>query len=351
MDKNNPNSFLNFVAAVFLIGFIFFILKELQAIILPLFVAVIVSFVFYPFYSFLIKKKLSSGISIVLVIISILLVTNIASLFIVTSVNSFSDEFPKYEEKFNRLYDETVDKLNISDKEMQGINSFFNIKNLITDGKLTNTIKSVLTSVTGLMGNYILILFYVIFLFSEYTSIRHRVNKAFSEEKEEKIYKILEDIFSGVKDYIAGKTLLSFMQAVVIGIILWAFGVDFFFIWAFMFFLSDFIPNIGSLITSILVMIVMLLQFESFMMPIIILIILILIQNIKGNIIEPKIFGKRLDLSPLLLFFSLIFWGYLWGIVGMILSVPIMSMIKITLMNIPATKPIAILMSNNAESA
>ena len=115
-----------------------------------------------------------------------------------------------------------------------------------------------------------------------------------------------------------------------------------------MFFISDFIPNIGSLIVSVLVMIVMLLQFNSLVFPLIILAVLILIQNLKGNIIEPKFFGHRLDLSPLVLFFSLIFWGYIWGIVGMILSVPIMSMIKITFMNIPATKPIAILMSNSA---
>ena len=109
-----------------------------------------------------------------------------------------------------------------------------------------------------------------------------------------------------------------------------------------MFFLTDFVPNVGSLIASILVTIVMLLQFESIVTPVIILGVLILIQNIKGNIIEPKIFGAKLDLSPLLLLFSLLFWGYVWGIVGMILSVPIMSMIKIIFMNIPATRSIEI---------
>ena len=136
----------------------------------------------------------------------------------------------------------------------------------------------------------------------------------------------------------------------MIGVFLWICGVDFYFIWAFLFFLTDFVPNVGSLIASILVTIVMLLQFESIVTPVIILGVLILIQNIKGNIIEPKIFGAKLDLSPLLLLFSLLFWGYVWGIVGMILSVPIMSMIKIIFMNIPATRSIAILMSNNAES-
>lgn len=348
-DKNNPYRFLNFTAAAFLTGVTFYLLKELQAIILPVFLAIIITFIFYPLYKFLITKKIPAGISIVIVVLVIIIISNIYSLFIVTSINSFSQEFPKYEHKFADLYSRTITSLNLSDNEVQNLNNTFNLKNLFSGGKLSGIISGIFSSLTGLMGNYILILFYVIFMLSEVKSIRTRIKLAFSEEREERIYTTLIDIFSDVKNYISGKTLLSFIQAVVIGTVLWIFGVDFFIIWAFLFFLTDFIPNIGSLIASILVTLVMILQFEGIILPLIILAILIVIQNLKGNIIEPKIFGKRLDLSPLLLFFSLIFWGYIWGIVGMILSVPIMSMIKITLINIPQTKPLAILMSNTAE--
>ncbi|HMQ69289.1 MAG TPA: AI-2E family transporter [Ignavibacteria bacterium] len=350
MSEKNPNSFLNFVAALFLMGFLVFVLIELQSILLPLFIALIISLVFMPLYRFLNSKKIPSAISIVIIILIIILVSNVASVFIFTSMNTFSSEFPKYEQKVIYIFDNITKTLNISESEVQTFSHNFNIKSLLAEGKLTATITNIFSGVTALMGNYILILFYIIFILSESNSIKRRISRAFSEEKKITVTNTLNDIFRGVKDYISGKTLLSLSQAVVIGLLLWICGVDFYFIWAFLFFITDFIPNVGSLIASILVAIVMYLQFDNFMTPTIILVVLIVIQNVKGNIIEPKIFGAKLDLSPLLLLFSLIFWGYVWGIMGMILSVPIMSMIKITFINIPATKPIGILMSNNADN-
>jgi AI-2 transport protein TqsA len=343
----NPNKFLNVVAAIFLIGFLVFVLKELQTIFLPLFIAVIISFVFLPFYNFLISKKFPSALAIIIVVITIILISNIASLVIFTSINSFSADFPKYEMNFLNIYDNVVATLNLSQAEIESINKSFDIKRLVADGTLTSTITGIFTSITAIMGNYILIIFYVIFLLSESKSVQQRISVAFSDENEITFNKTMNAIFRGVKDYIAGKTLLSLIQAIILGTFLWICGVDFYIIWGFMFFLSDFIPNIGSLIVTILVAITTLLQFDSVAMPIFIVAVLIVIQNLKGNILEPKIFGQRLDLSPFVLFFSLIFWGYIWGIMGMILSVPIMSIIKIIFMNIPATKSIAILMSNN----
>ncbi len=347
MKDKNPNSFLNVVAAIFLIGFLVFVLKELQSIFLPLFVAVIISFVFLPLFNFLVGKKFPSAVAIIIVVLTIFLISNIASLFIFTSINSFSSEFPKYEQKFLTIFDDLSARLNLTESEKESFGNFFDLKRLLTSGTFTATITGIFTSITGILGNYILIMFYVIFILAEVKSIQQRIDVAFPNENDKNLNKILSDIFGGVKGYIAGKTLLSLIQAVIISAFLWICGVDFFIILGFMFFFSDFIPNIGSLLVTIFVAVISLLQFESLAMPVFIVVVLIIIQNLKGNVLEPRIFGQRLDLSPLLLFFSLIFWGYIWGIVGMILSVPIMSMIKITLMNIPATKPIAILMSNN----
>lgn len=347
MNKQNPNKFLNVTAAIFLTGFSFFILKELQSILIPLFIAIIISFVFLPMYTFLVNKKIPGGLAVAIVILTIFLISNIASLFIITSVNVFSEQFPVYEKKFLHVYESFIIKLNLTEIEAAGLSKSLDLKTLLMEGKFTSAIKGLFSGITGLLGNYILIIFYVIFVLTESKSIQQRLLVAFPDNDETAMRKTFSDIFNGVRDYISGKTLLSFIQAVIIGTILWICGVDFYFIWAFMFFLSDFIPNFGSLIVSVLIGTFMLLQFESLLKPVIILAVLILIQNLKGNILEPRIFGSRLDLSPLLLLLSLIFWGYIWGIIGMILSVPIMSMIKIILMNFPQTKPIAILMSYN----
>jgi len=351
MKKTDSSNFglINVTCILILLTLSIFILKELESILLPLFVALLISFVFLPVYNYLNNKKLPAFLSLGIVILIILILANIVSVFIYTSINSFSSEFPLYEQKFLHIYNDFIPKLNLTPEEETQLEQFFNIKKLFASGNLTTAISGILTSITALLGNFVLIIFYIIFIITESESIGKRFSLAYSEERNTSLRNTLGHIVIGLRDYISGKTLLSLMQAILIGTILWICGVDFYVVWAFLFFFTDFIPNIGSLFASIFLGLFMALQFEAIIYPLVIIIILIVIQNLKGNVIEPKFFGSKLDLSPFLLFFSLVFWGYIWGILGMILSVPIMSMLKIILMNIPSTKPIAILMSNNPE--
>ncbi len=350
MKEHNSLKFLNITAAIFLLGFVFFILRELQSLLLPFFISLIVFFVFLPIYNFLLKKKIPSAIAIVLILILVLIISNTASVFILASVNSFTAEFPKYELKLASKVEEITTSLKLSPEQIENLSKNLDIKTMFMEGKLTSAISSIFSGITGILGNYILIVFYLIFLLTESDSIKERMKLAFTVENREKMSNTISDIINNVKDYISGKTLLSFIQSIVIGIFLWAFGVDFFFVWAILFFFTDFIPNIGSLVATVLVAITMFLQFDNIIMPGLLTIALIVIQNLKGNVLEPKILGSKLDLSPLMLLMSLVFWGYLWGIPGMILSVPIMSIIKIIFMNFPATRPIAIMMSYNLTS-
>lgn len=350
MTEKYSLKFINFTLAVFLMGFIFVVLKELESILLPFFIAVVVFFVFLPVYSFLVNKRVPAGIAVVIILLIVLILANTLSVFIVASVNSFSTEFPLYEQKFAEKLNNLVGVLNLDKEDVEKFTRNFDIKAMFMEGKFTTAITNVLSSVTGLMGNFILIMFYLIFLLSESSSIKERIKLAFSEEKTEQIGRTSEAIINNVKDYISGKTLLAAIQSVVIAIVLWAVGVDFYLIWAVLFFFTDFIPNIGSLAATILVGLAMFLQFDSVITPVVMIVVLVLIQNLKGNVLEPKILGNKLDLSPIVLLFSLVFWGYIWGIPGMILSVPIMAIIKIIFMNFEATKPLAIMMSYNLTS-
>jgi predicted PurR-regulated permease PerM len=128
-------------------------------------------------------------------------------------------------------------------------------------------------------------------------------------------------------------------------VILLIFGVDFALLWGFLAFLLNFIPNIGSIVAVILPILIALLQFDSASTALILLVLLMTTQMIMGNVIEPKMMSFSLDLSPLLVLVALIFWGWIWGIWGMILAVPIMSILKIVFENVEALKPIGIVMS------
>jgi len=122
-------------------------------------------------------------------------------------------------------------------------------------------------------------------------------------------------------------------------------GVDFALFWAFLIFLLNYIPTVGSIVAVIFPVTFSLLQFESWSIFTLLLIILTSVQLLYGNFLEPRLQGNKLNLSPLVIIFSLLFWGQMWGVVGMLLCVPIMVMINIVLSHIPATRGIAILLS------
>ena len=343
METKNTK-FLNIVAALFLVGFSFYVLKELQAILLPFFVAVIISFLFEPFYEWMKSKRIPSVVAIIIVVITIIIIANISSVFIYTSIISFNEELPKYIQKGETLIKSSQHFIQSLDIPAQYKKSL-DFSKILNGEKIAAIVGSLISGIAGLFTNFILILIYVIFLLTEFGSIKRRVLKAFNADKARKVNEALHDILSDVRKYIVGKTLINLAHALTITIVFWIFDLDFALIWGLLTFILAYIPNIGAFIATILPFLTALLQYDSIFTPVVLLVIMSVTGSAYGNIVEPKILGDKLNLSPILLLFSLIFWGYLWGIVGMILSVPFMSMIKIVLSKFDSTRPISILMS------
>lgn len=346
MTELRKDNTLKLAAGLFVAGVIYLFLKEFQTIILPFFVALIIAFVFEPLYRWLREKRVPAAVSVVLILILIVVISNLVSLFVVTSVNSFQSELPKYQEKFVGIYMSFANLLETNPYYNQYVKSHVDLTGMVDKINFSGMVQSLLAGVVGIFSNYILILIYVIFILTEIGSIRVRIQSAFSSERAGTISDTISSIFTDIKKYIVGKTLINFTHAALVVIILWMFGADFAIVWGFLTFFMAFIPNIGAIIATILPFLSTLMQFDGIAIPLIILIMLVVIGNVLGNILEPKIFGNTLNLSPLLLILSLIFWGHVWGIVGMFLSVPIMSIIKIVLSKFESTKPIALLMSH-----
>lgn len=347
MDYRN-SKFLNVVAGLFLAGFSFYLLKELQAILLPFFMAVIISFLFEPFYEWMKAKKIPSWAALIIVLLTIIILANISSVFIFTSISSFNAEIPKYITKGEILInslEEFVHKYGLLPEGERAID----MGKYLNPESIGGILTTLISGVAGLFTNFLLILIYVLFLLTEFGSIRKRIGKAFNSAKALSINETLTDILTDVRKYLIGKTLINFSHGVAILIVFWIFGLDFALVWALLTFLLAYVPNIGAFIATLLPFLTALVQYDNVFTPVLLLIIMTVVGFVFGNVIEPKVMGEKLNLSPILLIFSLIFWGYLWGVVGMILSVPVMSMIKIVLSKFESTKPIAILMSNVVE--
>ena len=179
-------------------------------------------------------------------------------------------------------------------------------------------------------------------------NFERRIQVAFSG-KRDLLKKIIDSINMQLQSYLLIKTIISLITAFIVTIILWIYGIDFPIAWGILTFLFNFIPNIGSIIISIFPIIISLIEYGFGFTSISMAVLLVLNQSIMGNLVEPHYMGRQMDLSTVFVLFSLIFWGWIWGIVGMFLSVPIAAGMKIICSNIEQLKPIAVIMGSKAQ--
>jgi predicted PurR-regulated permease PerM len=151
--------------------------------------------------------------------------------------------------------------------------------------------------------------------------------------REQQLEATFKKITEQIQRYILAKVGVNLIAGIITTIVLAIIGVDFPIVWGLFVFLFNFIPTIGSAIALVFPVLFTLVQFDSFGTVILVLALMAGIQTLAFNVAEPMILGKRLNLNPLLILLSVLLWGYIWGIVGMLLSVPLTAIIKIIISN------------------
>ncbi len=205
---------------------------------------------------------------------------------------------------------------------------------------------NMLSGFGSVMANLFLIILTVIFMLFEAPSFPRKLHLALSDP--EMRLQQIERFLSSVNHYLAIKTLVSLATGTIVSLMLWAFGLDFFLLWGVLAFLLNYIPNIGSIIAAVPAVTLAVLQLGLGEAGAIGLGYMI-INTVMGNIVEPRYLGKGLGLSTLVVFLSLIFWGWLLGTVGMLLSVPLTMILKIGFENSPEGHWLAVLLSDEKE--
>jgi AI-2 transport protein TqsA len=205
-------------------------------------------------------------------------------------------------------------------------------------------------SAAGVAGRIGIIIVYVLFLLLEQRSFDRKLTALFTNEaREQSVRKILSQIQVDLQTYLWIKTLMSILTGLVSYAVLAAVGVDFAAFWAFVIFLLNYIPTIGSLIGIVFPALLTIIQFNAVLPFALVLGSLSVAQFVIGNVLEPRLMGRSLNLSPLVMILSLALWGQVWGIVGMFLCVPITVMLMIVFAHFPSTRPIAVMLSSNGE--
>ncbi|MCX6140631.1 MAG: AI-2E family transporter [Candidatus Kapabacteria bacterium] len=228
-----------------------------------------------------------------------------------------------------------------------GSKTTFRLDKVLTPEVATGFATNQVTALLSIVSDGVMVLLYVLFMLGGSEGFPLKIRSAFNFSRGEQVLAIFDTLNNRVRRYLLMKTLFNLANGVIAWMVLESFGVDFAPSIGLLTFLFHYIPNVGSIITTLIPSLVFLLQTGNPGQAAGLAVILIVIQNVIGNVIEPKVIGDRLELSPVVVLFSLLFWGWMWGIVGMILSVPIMSMLKALLESVPSARPFAVLMGSS----
>jgi AI-2 transport protein TqsA len=332
---NLKNYFFYFTCLVIIIAG----LKMSSEIIILLFLSIFISSIISTLLKYLQKKSIPKFLAYMLILSIFTISTLLLAYVINISLNDFLKNLPQYEVKFKELvlngvhlveeYGYTIDKEKIT--QALSIGSFV--------GLTTN----ILGKIGTFLSKFLLVIIGVAFILAELKSFQTKLKVIFRNNA-----KKLEhfNLFSNnIQKYFLVKSFTSFLTGFIITIMLTFFNVDYPILWGVIAALFNFVPVVGSIIAAVPAV---LLSFMNVDLNItILLIVFYMAINISiSNILEPKLMGKELGLSPLIIFFSLILWGWILGIVGMFLAVPITMTLKIAFDSNSSTHWIGILMSD-----
>lgn len=316
-------------------------IKFAAVIIEPFLLSIFIAILFSPFFTWLNSKGIPSGVSLMLVLIMIVFIIGLMGILIGSSASSFSSNLPVYEQRLHEQFLSIVLLLNgygieVPIEELGAIFDTHKVLQVAAGG---------LKSVGGMLTNGLVILLTVAFMLLESIHLTQKIDAA---DGQKETVKYLHVILEKIKKYMVLKTFVSILTGLLVWLMLILYGVDYAVLWAVFAFLLNYIPNIGSLIAAVPAVLLAIVQF-GFIPAIEIAVGYIVINIVIGSILEPKIMGSGLGLSTLVVFLSLIFWGWLLGPVGMLLSIPLTIMAKIVFDTKPDTRWIAIMLGTGEQ--
>jgi len=317
------------------------VLSVCKSVVIPLIFAFLLSYLISPVLTSLKKLRVPGPLGVFIIVLLLLGATYLFGAFMFERVGAFAEEYPKYQAKFMEIIESVTARWEFDTSRLHEID---------WTRQVGTRLVAFSGSFVGFMSKVALVMFFLIFMLLEQGSFKTRLFQAMSAERAGVIAEAVASITAQIRRYLQIKMTVSVITAVLVWAVLELLSVDFALTWAMLTFFLNFIPNIGSIVATIPPILVTFVANYPRPLPVILAAVaLTLIQVVMGNIIEPKMQGKGLNLSPVVILFSLVFWGWLWGIPGMLLSVPIASSIKIACENIEALRPVAVFMGGAGE--
>lgn len=281
-------------------------------------------------------RKLSIFFALTSLLIVIIFLLQLTS----SKINAVVEVAPVYQANFERLMTKVLNVLKIDEPP--------NFSQVFANQKFSDLITNLASNLANMAGNTSLIILYVVFLLLEQHTFKAKlISMSSTKQGQLLIARLIKRIDNDMQTYIRIKSLMSFLSAILSYFIMILVDVDFAGFWAVLIFFFNFIPSIGSIIATAFPSLLALVQFET-IYPFLIMVSTITgLQFIIGNVLEPRLTGSSLNLSTIAILLSMILLGSIWGVLGMVLCVPMLLIAMPILSYFPQTQAFAILLSEN----
>lgn len=282
--------------------------------------------------------------SVVLIAFSLAVV--VLALVVTSTITDIVAVLPKYQANLIAMLERIADRYDLDSAEL-----WQEIRSMTIDRiNLQSLTLSILGGFTAFGATIFLVIVYAAFMMSERTVFMRKLSAALAnEDSAAQTIQAVTDINRKIGDYLAVKTLVNLILGVVSWVILWSFNVDFALFWAIVIGLLNYIPYVGSLLGVLFPSVLSLAQFGSIPTSAALTVLLTGAQMTVGGVLDPRLVGRQLNLSPFVVLTALSFWSSLWGIPGAILAIPLTSIVAIILSRFEATRFVAILLAERVD--
>lgn len=348
-EKNQPPSTgtfpqpVNLAAWTVFVIALFWVLYIGKALIIPFFIAILAFYLVNILNDFWRKtlfrwatppSLLVNALSATVFIVSALAISRIVA----ENATSVIAAAPRYGTRLAEVYEDIMSRFPGEEPAA--------LQDIINKINFANYVAILASGTVSIVGNGALVFLYLIFLMLERPFFQDKLRSLIPDERRRaSVEDIIGRMNHDIRTYLGVKTFVSIVTAGLAFGIMWYVGLDFAGFWALLIFIFNFVPNIGSLIATVLPAALALVQFESFRPFLILVIGITIIQMVMGNYVEPRLMGRSLNMSPLAVVLSLVFWGMIWGMAGMFLSVPVTAVTAIVLSHFESTRWIPVLLS------
>jgi AI-2 transport protein TqsA len=339
----NPGRGARFLLVAASVVIVIWGLREAQPILIPFLISALLAILCAPPVFWLQRHRVPSVLAVAIVVVALIAVFSAVGAVVGGSVNEFTDAVPGYKARINGLLTSFSAWLDRLPFEVPPIKVF----DVVNPGDLMSFVGTGLKGLVSAFSNTVLVILTLVFMLLEAACMPAKIRLAFLARASE--VGRFEQVTRQVQQYLAIKTALSLATGALIAIWVAILGLDFALVWGLLAFLLNYIPNLGSIIAAVPAILLALVQLGPGR-SVLVLLGFVAVNMVIGNVLEPQLMGRRLGLSALVVFLSLVFWGWVWGPIGMFLSVPLTMVFKILVENSDDFKWLAVILDSGASA-